>query len=262
MGAGRNLAEALAPAVLTAEGVRVAFVGLSSTLPVGSAAAPDRPGMAPVRVTTSYVIDSVALEETPGIAPVVETRLWPDDVQAAATAVAAAKRSAEICVVGVHWGVPNGWVAQFQDPVATYQRPLAEALVAAGADVIVGHHPHVLHGIDRIGDRPIFYSLGNFMFHSVTAGKLPTLRRLDPSYSWRSLRSPINLDSVIALVTCDHGGVRGVDLVPMMMNAGGDPELAVGGDATRILAGLADLSAPYGTKVTTVGARGRIQKEA
>jgi poly-gamma-glutamate synthesis protein (capsule biosynthesis protein) len=165
-------------------------------------------------------------------------------------------------VVGVHWGVPNGWVAQFQDPVATYQRPLADELVAAGADVIVGHHPHVLHGIDVIGGRPVFYSLGNFMFHSVTPGKLPQLRRLDPPYSWRSLRSPINLDSVVALVTCQAGAVRAIDLVPVMMNADGDPELAVGQDAARIMAALADLSKPYGTKIVADGARGRIDTTA
>lgn len=262
VGAGANLAEALVPAVLTAAGLRVAFVGLSSTLPVGSAAAVDRQGMAPVRVTTSYVIDSAALDETPGAAPVVETRCWPEDVVAATAAVMAAKRAADVCVVGIHWGVPNGWVAQFQDPVATYQRPLADALVSAGADVIVGHHPHVLHGIDVIGGRPVFYSLGNFMFHSVTPGKLPRLRRLDPPYSWRSLRSPINLDSVVALVTCQAGAVHTIDLVPVMMNAEGDPELAVGQDAARIMATLTDLSKPYGTKIVTDGPRGRIDTTA
>ncbi len=258
VGAGRNLAEALAPAVRAAGGVRVAFMGISASLPVGSAAAPDRPGIAPVRVTTSYVIDSVALEETPGIAPVVETRLWHDDVQAVAAAVAAAKRQADLCIVGVHWGVPHGFVAQFQSPVAAYQRPLAEALIRAGADVIAGHHAHVLHGIDVIGGRPVFYSLGNFLFHAATVGRFPKLRRPDPPYSWRSLRSPINLDSVMALVTCDAGGVSSVDLVPIMMNAGGDPELARGADAARILASLAEQSAPYGIKIDVDGDRGRI----
>lgn len=258
VGAGRDLADALAPAVLPAGGLRVAFIGLSATLPVGSGAAVDRPGMAPIRVTTSYVIDSAALDETPGAAPVVETRCWPEDVAAAAAAVSAARRAADLCVVGIHWGVPNGWVAQFQDPVAAYQRPLAESLVAAGADVIVGHHPHVLHGVDLIGGRPVFYSLGNFLFHSVSAGRFPALRRTDPPYSWRSLRSPVNLDSAIALVTCAPGAARAVELVPVLLNAAGDPELATGADAARILATLTGLSEPYGTTILADGARGRI----
>ncbi|MDR7483278.1 MAG: CapA family protein [Armatimonadota bacterium] len=258
VGAGRTLAEALAPAVLTARGARVAFLGLASTLPVGSAAAPDRPGIAPVHVTTLYVVDNAGLDETPGKAPYVETRCWPGDVEVAAEAVAQAKRQADVVVVGVHWGVPHGFVAAFQNPVAGYQRPLAEALIDAGADVVVGHHPHVLHGIDVINGRPVFYSLGNFLFHSVTPGRFPTLRRPDPPYSWKSLRSPVNLDSVIALVRCDAGGVHGVELVPVVMNADGDPELATGTDAARILTSLAEQSTPYGVTITSAGDRGQI----
>jgi poly-gamma-glutamate synthesis protein (capsule biosynthesis protein) len=258
VGAGADLAASLAPAVLTARGARVAFVGLSTTLPVGSGASDERPGMAPVRVTTSYVIDSAALDETPGAAPIVETRCWPEDVAAAAAAVTAAKRAADLCVVGIHWGVPNGWVAQFQEPVAMYQRPLAEALVGAGADMIVGHHPHVLHAIDMINGRPVFYSLGNFMFHSVVVGRLPKLRRTDPPYSWRSLRAPVTRDSVVALVTCGAGAVQKIDLVPVMMNSVGDPELATGAGAARILTNLDALCEPYGIRVIADGSRGRV----
>jgi poly-gamma-glutamate synthesis protein (capsule biosynthesis protein) len=225
---------------------------------VGSAAAPDRPGIAPVHVTTTYIVDNAGLDETPAKAPFVESRCWPSDVEAAASAVAAAKRQADVCVVGVHWGVPHGFVAQFQSPVAMYQRPLAEALIAAGADVIVGHHSHALHGIEIIRGRPVFYSLGNFLFHSVTIGRFPKLRRPDPPYLWRSLRSPINQDSVVALVTAEAGGVRGIELVPARMNAGGDPELVSGTDAQRILASLAEQSEPFGAAVAADGDRGRV----
>jgi len=258
IGAGRDLAAALAPAVHTAKGVRVACVGLASTLPVGSGAAPDRPGIAPVRVTTSYVADGTGLDETPGIAPVVETRAWPADVEAATAAVTAARRTADLCVVAIHWGVPNGWVAQFQEPIAMYQRPLAQALVAAGADVIVGHHPHVLHGIEVIGGRPVFYSLGNFLFHVLRVGRGPVLRRTDPPYLWKPLRSKINLDSVIAIVTCEAGRPTTVELIPIVLNDTGDPELAASHDAGRILAALTDMSAPLGLQIVTDGARGRI----
>ena len=258
VGAGRDLAAALAPAILTVGGARVAFVGLATTLPVGSGAAPDRPGIAPVRVTTSYVVDGTGLDETPGIAPVVETRAWPADVAAAAGAVAAAKRSADLCIVAIHWGVPNGWVAQFQDPIAAYQRPLAQALVEAGADVIVGHHPHVLHGIEVIGGRPAFYSLGNFLFHVLRVGHQPALRRTDPLYSWKPLRSKTNLDSAVAVVTFEAGRPGAVELIPILINGTGDPELAAPPDAARILATLTDLSAPLGAQITTDGTRGRL----
>jgi poly-gamma-glutamate capsule biosynthesis protein CapA/YwtB (metallophosphatase superfamily) len=258
VGGGRTLAEALAPAVLPAGGLRVAFLGLATTLPVGSGAAPHRPGIAPVRVTTSYVADAAGLDETPGIAPFVETRAWPEDVDAAAAAVTASRREADLCVVGVHWGVPNGWVAQFQDVLATYQRPLARALIAAGADVVVGHHPHVLHGVELIDGRPVLYSLGNFLFHTLRVGAQPTLGRSDPPYSWRSLRSRVNLDSAVALVGVRDGRVAGVELVPVLLNGVGDPELALGEDAARILAALAAQSEPLGTRLAIADGRGQI----
>jgi poly-gamma-glutamate synthesis protein (capsule biosynthesis protein) len=258
VGAGRDLSSALAPVVLSSGGVRVAFVGIAATLPLGSAAAADRPGLAPVRVTTSYVQDAAGLEETPGIAPFVETRAWPGDVDAVCAAVAAAKRGADICAVGIHWGVPNGWVAQFQDPLATYQRPLAASMVGAGADVIVGHHPHVLHGIEMIDGRPVFYSLGNFVFHTLRVGAQPVLRRPDPPYSWRSLRSKVNLDSAIVVLTLEPGRVAGIEVVPVLINGAGDPELASGDDAARIVTSMADMSAPMGVQLVTTGLRGRI----
>jgi len=258
VGAGRDLATALAPAILTASGLRVAFVGVASTLPVGSGAAPDRPGIAPVRVTTSYVVDAVALEETPGIAPVVETRAWPGDVEAVTRAVTAAKRAADVCIVGIHWGVPNGWVAQVQDPIAQYQRPVARALIEAGADAVVGHHPHVLHGIEVINGRPIFYSLGNFLFHTLHVGAQPVLRRIDPMYSWRSLRSPVNQDSAVAVISFEAGRPSAVELIPVIVNAKGEPELAGPRDAARILASLTDMSAPLGARIDIQGARGRV----
>ncbi|MDR7419160.1 MAG: CapA family protein [Armatimonadota bacterium] len=259
VGAGSDLAAALAPAVLTGGGVRVAFVGLATTLPVGCAAAPDRPGLAPVRVTTSYVTDAAGLDETPGIAPFVETRAWPGDVEAAAAAVAQARRQADACIVGIHWGVPNGWVAQFQDPLATYQRPLAAALVAAGADVVVGHHPHVLHGIEVIHGRPVFYSLGNFVFHTLRVGAQPVLRRPDPPYSWRSLRSKTNLDSAVPVVTVEPGGRVHTEIVPVVLNSTGDPEMAGGADAARILSSLAEMSRALGTPVRVDGTRGVLE---
>jgi poly-gamma-glutamate synthesis protein (capsule biosynthesis protein) len=258
VGAGRDLSSALAPAVLSSGGVRVAFVGVAATLPLGSAAAADRPGLAPVRVTTSYVQDAAGLEETPGIAPFVETRAWQGDVDAVCAAVAAAKRGADICAVGIHWGVPNGWVAQFQDPLATYQRPLAASMIGAGADIIVGHHPHVLHGIEMIDGRPVFYSLGNFVFHTLRVGTQPVLRRPDPPYSWRSLRSKANLDSAIVVLTLEPGRIAGIEVVPVLINAVGDPELASGDDAARIVTAMADMSAPMGVRLVTTGLRGRI----
>jgi gamma-polyglutamate biosynthesis protein CapA len=69
-----------------------------------------------------------------------------------------AAAEADLVVAQFHWGDeydfgPNG-----------RQRELAEAAAASGADLVVGHHPHVLMPVERIGDTLVFYSLGNFVF--------------------------------------------------------------------------------------------------
>ena len=61
-------------------------------------------------------------------------------------------------IVNLHWGVEMTLIPSPQ------QRELARQLVAAGADVILGHHPHVLQPMETIDGKPVFYSLGNFLF--------------------------------------------------------------------------------------------------
>ena len=61
-------------------------------------------------------------------------------------------------IVSLHWG--NEYLPQAE----TWRRTLAHQLVDAGADIIHGHHPHVLQEVEIYCDKPIFYSLGNFIF--------------------------------------------------------------------------------------------------
>lgn len=58
----------------------------------------------------------------------------------------------------LHWGV------EFQSSPTIRQRALAHKLAEAGADAIIGHHPHVLQPIDTVAGVPVYYSLGNFVF--------------------------------------------------------------------------------------------------
>ena len=61
-------------------------------------------------------------------------------------------------IVGVHWG------SEYQDKAGAKQREIARKLVNAGADVVVGHPPHWVQDMEHIGDKPVYYSLGNFVF--------------------------------------------------------------------------------------------------
>ena len=84
----------------------------------------------------------------------------PDDVPTSVEAVAAAAERSDLLVVMAHWGIER------QACPEPHQRELAGAWVDAGADLVVGSHPHVLQGVERIGDAWVLYSTGNFAFPS------------------------------------------------------------------------------------------------
>ncbi len=70
-------------------------------------------------------------------------------------------RNHEYVVVEVHWG------NEYELIESDDQRTLAHGLIDAGADVIIGHHPHVVQPIEFYNGKPIFYSLGNFIFDQI-----------------------------------------------------------------------------------------------
>ena len=132
VGAGRNLEEAKQPAVLTAKGKKIGFLGASRVIPVASwNAAAAAPGL-----LTTYD-PTLLLEE-----------------------IRTLKETCDYVVVYVHWGIERS-----ERPEA-YQRSLGQQYIDAGADLVIGSHPHVLQGIEYYKGKPIVYSLGNFIFGS------------------------------------------------------------------------------------------------
>jgi len=69
-----------------------------------------------------------------------------------------ARLNADFVVVNIHWG------EEYKEISNSHQRKLAREMIDAGADVIIGHHPHVVQEMEIYKQRPIFYSLGNFVF--------------------------------------------------------------------------------------------------
>ena len=132
IGAGVTRDEAFEPHVVDVDGVSVAIIGTSRLLPHES---------------------WFATAEGPGIASAY-------DLDDAVEAVWQARQTADRVVVFVHWGDE---LAACPNQV---QHKLADAFVEAGADVIVGHHPHVLQGIEVRDHTLIAYSLGNFAFYA------------------------------------------------------------------------------------------------
>lgn len=87
--------------------------------------------------------------------------------------LSAARAEHDLLAVLLHWG------SQFTEQPSTPQRRAAHALIEDGADLVIGHHPHVLQGVERYRHGVIAYSLGNFLFPDATgAPRLTGVLRL------------------------------------------------------------------------------------
>jgi poly-gamma-glutamate capsule biosynthesis protein CapA/YwtB (metallophosphatase superfamily) len=142
-GAGRDVGVAAGPAVLEADGTTFAFLGFNA---IGEtpAAAPGSAGALSVRMP-------------PRTGPLV-----PADLARVTRAVRRAERTADVVVVLPHWGT------QYVHEPEPVQRRVSRALVRAGADLVVGGHPHWVQGVDSVDNGasavPVLHSLGNFVF--------------------------------------------------------------------------------------------------
>ncbi len=136
-----------------------------------------------------------------------------------------AKETCDFVAVYPHWGVEHA--AYPED----YQTKIAEHCLAAGADMVVGSHTHCLQGVSYIGDKPVFYSLGNFVFGQ-------------------------NIDrSAILKVTITAEGEVSYQYLPVYAS-GGVTYLATGEKAEEICAYLNELSSG-----AAVAVDGRINKK-
>ena len=132
VGAGKNLEEAKQPQIIEKNGKKIGFLGASRVFPTGGwAAGSSHPGM-----FSAYDTASVVQE------------------------IQKVKKEGDYLVVYVHWGIERN-----TQPEA-YQREMGHQYIDAGADLVVGSHPHVLQGIELYHGKWILYSLGNFVFGS------------------------------------------------------------------------------------------------
>ncbi|MDE2776142.1 MAG: CapA family protein [Chloroflexota bacterium] len=243
VGAGADLDAAWRPEYIPVGAITVAFLGAASTLGPGSAAAAGRPGVAPIQVSESYHLDPPASLEQPGSAPYVFTRAWQEDVDRAAAAIEAARAEADFVVLALHWGVPPFWRPRFQDGLADYQIEVGHALIEAGADVIVGHHPHSLQAVEVHRGKPIFYSLGNFVFHHNRGPVHETPVSRNAPYSVNvDRRNREWSETVIALADLSDPGAARYSLQPALLDGDGNPRLLSGDEARAVIERLDALS--------------------
>ncbi|WP_046215636.1 CapA family protein [Paenibacillus wulumuqiensis] len=130
VGAGNDSKRAYQPVYFQRKGIKIALLGFSRVIPETSwNAGTNQPGVA-----TAY------------------------DATAAETAIREARSEADLVVVIAHWGVERS------DTTAAHQNDLAHRFVDAGADLVIGGHPHVLQGLEQYKGKWIAYSTGNFIF--------------------------------------------------------------------------------------------------
>ena len=104
-----------------------------------------------------------------GDKPEVRTEPHQEDLEEIAAVVSNASRLADITIVSIH--THEGGRERYAP--AQFLTTFARAMIDAGADVLVGHGPHVLRGIEIYKGKPIFYSLGDFIFQNETLLRLP-----------------------------------------------------------------------------------------
>lgn len=132
-GGGRNLTEAHAPLWIERHGLRIAVLAYNEFKPRSFEAGAAWPGIA-----------------------------WSEDSHVVADIHAARRAGADVVIPFMHWG----WE---QEPEPTQRQwQLARLMIDAGADAVVGGHPHVTQGADIYRGKPIVWSLGNFVFDGFT----------------------------------------------------------------------------------------------
>lgn len=133
-GGGPDLARAHRPWLIERRGLRIALLGYNEFFPRSFEAQPGKAGVA-----------------------------WSEDEQVRADIAAARSRDhADLVIPVMHWG----W--EHEHRASPRQRTLARLMIDAGADAVIGGHPHVTQDVEQYQGKPIIYSLGNFVFDGFT----------------------------------------------------------------------------------------------
>ncbi len=197
-GAGMNINEALKAAYIEAGGKKkdkkVAFLAFSYMIPAGFYPTEQKAGIAPARPKTELV--TKAIKE--------------------------ASKNADFVFCSFHWGI------EYQDYPVQYQTDLAHLCIDSGADLVLGHHPHVIQGIELYKGKLIAYSLGDFVFDHFS-------RKTGEAFI---LKCNVSQEKTLSAT-----------MVPVYLTSYGQPRIVQGEEADAILSRLSKISTRFGTKL-------------
>jgi hypothetical protein len=236
---------------------------------MGFAFGPDDPEVLPFLGGNFKIADESRVETTPKERDVAEIEQWVWD----------AKRRSDCVIVSLHAHEP---APDDKEKPAQFLEIFARRMIEAGADVIAGHGPHLIRGMEVYKGRPIFYSLGNFFGQNELVWRVPAdgyeRFRVDPSltpmavYDSRHSNDEKSFpadarywESVMPLTNFDGDSFSEMEIVPLWLNLQsqpnrrGRPQVAHGEIATRILERFQKLSEPYGAKMRIEGERAFVE---
>jgi len=229
-------------------------------------------GYAELAQTAAFRFGAVTIEC--GAEPAVVTTASATDLRAISHSVTDAARRSDVVIGSLHCheGADDGWNSEY---VASFVTEAARAMIDAGASAVLGHGPHMLRGIEFYSGRPIFYSLGNFIFDRQMLERIPAEER--ERYGLAAGTSPADVHDYLSKdeagrdrgfysdarfwegcvvecdFACDQVGVRllPVDIRPSgLWSDRGLPRVVTGERAAGIVARLENLSRPYSTRLT------------
>jgi len=235
---------------------------------LGFASPPKDPSIFPLTDTNLRSAELLNARFRAADQPVVKTVPDAQDMEEVLKWTREARLRADVVLVGLH---AHEQEATIEDP-AEFVRTFARRAVEEGADVVVGHGPHLLRGVEVYRGKPIFYSLGNFIAQNELVHKLPA-----DSYEYFGVgpdKTPAELfqirhgydkkgfpadkrfwQTVVPVCDFEDGRLRWIEAIPVTLDHGrpvhrrGRPRLAEGEEAEEILARFARLSEAFGTRI-------------
>jgi poly-gamma-glutamate capsule biosynthesis protein CapA/YwtB (metallophosphatase superfamily) len=233
LGVGKDIAAARRPVIREIDGVRTAFVAACSILPPQFWADEKRPGCVPMRAHTVY--EQIEIDQ-PGTPARIHSFAFKDDLAALVNDVRSARTQADVVIVSLHWGIHF-----IPATIADYQTEVAHALIDAGADLILGHHAHILKGVEVYRGKPIFYSVGNFAIdlpmtpeHAQSTG-FREIQALSPGWEpdFASLYNfpPDSRMTMIVEARLKSDGIEEIGFRPAFINRDAQPEPLTAHDA-------------------------------
>jgi poly-gamma-glutamate synthesis protein (capsule biosynthesis protein) len=229
VGTGMNIDEARRPAIVDKKNTKVGIVSYNCVGPRETWASPTKPGSAYVNVLTHYELDHAV----PGGTPIVYTFNDPETVDAMLDDIRNLRSKCDVLVVSFHKGIIHTPAT-----LARYELDISRVAIDAGADLILGHHAHILKGIEVYKGKVIFHGLNQLV---------AILPQLSPKpdqdkQSWAQKRKrlynfepdpenpnyPFHPDSkqtIIAKCLIEGGTIRKVTYLPCLINKKGQPEI-------------------------------------